>query len=396
LRGFGAELDAKCAAAGGNGEVAVTKATYEVKRLAWLLLHREAQRVLVDARAQHLPHVRCRLKETVGGDEPFDALVRPVKIVAVDEERQAPLAVGEVREDRPREKLLPEGLPEALHFSEGLRMLWAALHMPNTVTAELALEVGLAAPRRVLSPLIGEHLLRISVLRYPAGERLHHELGPLMVREGVRDDEARVIVHEGRQVQPLLASQQEGEDVRLPELIGGGPLEAPRRVLPCRLGTALFDETLLVQNPAHLGLADPECLESGEHVPDPARAVLGMFLPQRRHRVALSLLTGLPLPQPRWRRRHRHHGVDAALPVLLNPVADRLLARSEHGGRARQRHPILDHGLHRPQPERERVSHPSPPRWPLRPASVLRSDHLRLSIPASMSVRREGVLLGSL
>jgi hypothetical protein len=297
LRGFGAELDAKRAAASGNGEVAVTEATHEVERLSWLLLHREAERVLIDARPHRLTHVRRCLKEAVRRDEPLDALMRPVKVVAVDEERQPPLAVSEVREDRPREKLLPERLPETLHFSKGLRVLWAALHMPDSVTAELALEVGLAAPGRVLSPLIGEDLLRVSVLRQPAGERLHDELGPLMVREGVRDDEARVVVHEGRQVQPLLASQQEGEDVRLPELVGGSPLETPRSVLPRRLGAMLLEETFLVQDPPDLGLADAERLESSEDISDPAGPVLGVLLSQRRHRVALCLLTGLPFPK---------------------------------------------------------------------------------------------------
>ena len=52
-----------------------------------------------------------------------------------------------------------------------------------------------------------------------------------MVGERVGDDEARVVVHERREVQALVATEQEREDVRLPELVGLGALEAPWRVL---------------------------------------------------------------------------------------------------------------------------------------------------------------------
>jgi hypothetical protein len=44
-----------------------------------------------------------------------------------------------------------------------------------------------------------------------------------------------VVVHERRQVQPLVPSQEEGEDVRLPQLIRLCPLESSWRMLARRL-----------------------------------------------------------------------------------------------------------------------------------------------------------------
>jgi hypothetical protein len=55
------------------------------------------------------------------------------------------------------------------------------------------------------------------------------------MRQRVRHDKARVVVHERRQVQPLVPSQKEGEDVRLPQLIRLCPLESSWRMLARRL-----------------------------------------------------------------------------------------------------------------------------------------------------------------
>jgi diadenosine tetraphosphatase ApaH/serine/threonine PP2A family protein phosphatase len=83
-----------------------------------------------------------------------------------------------------------------------------------------------------------------------------------MMSQHVGYDEARVVVHEGHQVDPLVPSQEEGEDVGLPELVRGGPLKAPGRMLAladgrCRLG----QQSLLVQDASYPGLAYPETIE---------------------------------------------------------------------------------------------------------------------------------------
>ena len=51
-----------------------------------------------------------------------------------------------------------------------------------------------------------------------------------MVGDDVRDDEARVVVHEDGHVDALMAPQAEGEDVRLPQLHRLCALEEPRRL----------------------------------------------------------------------------------------------------------------------------------------------------------------------
>jgi hypothetical protein len=138
-----------------------------------------------------------------------------------------------------------------------------------------------------------------------------------------------VVVHERSEVEPLVASQQEGEDVRLPELVRLGPLEPPFRVLPRRRRRALLEEALLVKDPPDGALGDAERLEPAQHVRDSTGPVLGMFLLQRRHRLAPGV--GRLGPD----RRHdglRHERVQPARPEAADPFADRRCPEPEHSG----------------------------------------------------------------
>ncbi|HTD57753.1 MAG TPA: hypothetical protein VK672_02560, partial [Solirubrobacteraceae bacterium] len=123
------------------------------------MLERQPQRVGLHVLLDRRSHVRRRLEEAVRGREPLDTLVRALEIVGVDVEPQPPVAIGVVAEDRARQELLPERLPETLHFAQRLGVLWAALDVPDTLTPELLLEVGLAAPCRVLPALVRQDLL---------------------------------------------------------------------------------------------------------------------------------------------------------------------------------------------------------------------------------------------
>lgn len=154
---------------------------------------------------------------------------------------------------------------------------------------ELALEVRLAAPGGVLTPLVGENLARLAPRRDASLERLDDEIRALMVREVVRDDEARVIVHERRHVEALVTAQQEREDVRLPHLVGLGALEAARRVLARARRLPRLDETSLVQDAPDRRLRDADRLESGEQVTDAPRAELRIGLAHRDDGLALDL-----------------------------------------------------------------------------------------------------------
>lgn len=210
-----------------------------------------------------------------------------LEVVGVDEQSQAPRAVGEIGEHRARQELVPERLPESLDLAQRLRVLRPALHVPDAVPPELLLELGLAPPRRVLASLIGQHLARRPVVGNAPPERLHHQRRSLVVRQRVRHHVARAVVHEPRQVQPLVLAQQEREDVRLPQLVGLGALEAPWRVLPrARRRPRLRNQPLLVQDAAHLRLRDPESLIATDLVPDPPRPEAGVLALDRHDRVA--------------------------------------------------------------------------------------------------------------
>ncbi len=271
-------------------------------------------------------------------------------------------------------------------------MLGPALDVPDALAPQLLLKLRLPPPSRVLAPLVGQHLLRRPVRRNAARQRLHHQRRALVVRQRVRDDVARVVVHEGCQVQPLVASQEKREDVRLPHLIGRRPLEAPRPVLACRRRLARLEQPRVVQDRPHLRLAHSEPLETRQHVADATRAVLRMLRAQPDHR----LLSGLRRRRHPARRRLRglgHQRVHAPLLVRGHPVDDRCHAGTEETRELpeahRPGHRLLDH----PQPQRQRVrpaatrrllgaaaaltgGHPAP-------ASCLALPHDRLSFPFS-------------
>jgi hypothetical protein len=85
----------------------ITELTDDVKRLAWLLLEREPQRVLRDLLLDRLAYVRRRTKEAIGGHQPLESLMRTLKVVVREVVLEPPLRVDEVREHRAAEKLVP-------------------------------------------------------------------------------------------------------------------------------------------------------------------------------------------------------------------------------------------------------------------------------------------------
>jgi hypothetical protein len=201
-------------------------------------------------------------------------------VVAVDEETQSTVAVREIRKHRAREKFLPQRFPESLYLPQRLRMLRPALDVPDAVAPKLLLECRLPAPHRVLPPLVRQDLLRRSVLRHRARQRLHHQFPALVMRQRPAHDETRMVIHEGTQIEPFVPAQQEGEDVRLPQLIWCRPLETPRPVLVRRRWRAcLWDQPCLVQHPPHLRLRHAQPRRSCQHVCDSPRAPVRMLPP---------------------------------------------------------------------------------------------------------------------
>jgi hypothetical protein len=201
-----AELDAQPAARGCDGEVSVAEPSHKVKRLAWRLLKGKPQGVLLDVLLDRLAHVRGSSEESVRGHEPVDTSMGSLEIVGIDEQAQPPRAVGEVGKHRAREKLLPQRLPEPLHLAQRLRVLRPALDVADTLAPQLLFELRRASPRGVLPAVVRQHLLGRAVFGDTVQQRLHHQTRLLVVPERVRDDEPRVVIHEGCQVEPLMAS----------------------------------------------------------------------------------------------------------------------------------------------------------------------------------------------
>jgi hypothetical protein len=130
----------------------------QIERLYRRLLTRQTQRVLGHLRLDRPSDLRSRPEEPVGGGEAVERLMRTLEVVVLDKETYPPLAVLEVGEHRAREQLLPQRLPEPLDLPAGLRMVGAALQVLDAVALQLRLELGAAAPGRVLAALVGQDL----------------------------------------------------------------------------------------------------------------------------------------------------------------------------------------------------------------------------------------------
>lgn len=134
----------------------------------------ETERVVRDVLLHRFAHLRCSTEETVRRHEPSQSLVWPLEVVAVDEEREPAREVGEVREDRAAEELVPQRLPESLCLAQRLWMLGTTPDVPNPILPERALEVRLSAPGCVLPAVVRENLLGRPVLCKAELEGLHH------------------------------------------------------------------------------------------------------------------------------------------------------------------------------------------------------------------------------
>lgn len=233
-------------------------------------------------------------------------------------------------------------------------MLRAALHVTDPLATELPLELRLAAPRRVLTPLVRQHLRRRAVRRDAARQRLQHELRLLVMRDRVRDDEARVVVHERHHVQALVTTKQEREQVRLPHLIRRCALESTRQMVARSLRGGVLDEPRFMQDPAHLALAHAEPFEACEHVADATRSPRRVRASRARHRLDLHRVRRRLRLRLRRRGDLRLERVDAASSIRREPLLDRPMARAEQLGHGRDA-VAREHALDDLQPHRERV-----------------------------------------
>jgi hypothetical protein len=325
--GLVADVDLEPGRARRDRQPLIAELSDDVEGLTRRLLERQAELVRADRALDFGADVGGRLEEAIGRDESVECLVRPLEVVVADEVVEAPLCVDDVGEHGAAEKLVPQRLPESLDLAERLRVLRPAADVMHAHAREQFLELGLAAPHRVLPTVVGQDLCRLPVRRDAPLERLHHQSRLLVVRERVTDDEPAVVVHEHAHVETLGAAQSEGEDVRLPQLVRRRPLEPPRRMLPLGRRFGRLDEALGVQDPPHLLLAHSEGLEASQYVTNPASPPLFVFTLERHYAVALDRVcrlrrsastTALRL-QPGWPLGPEH----------LHPLRDRCLRNTE-------------------------------------------------------------------
>ncbi|HZS68712.1 MAG TPA: hypothetical protein VFA72_16485 [Burkholderiales bacterium] len=208
----------------------------------------------------------------------------------LNEERRSALAIVEVGEDRAREELLPDRLPEALDLAAGLRMVRPALDVPDAVATKLLFEPGLTTPGGVLAPLVGQDLARCPVVSDAAGQGFQHERAPLVVRHHQAHEVARMVIQERRDVDALMAPEQEREEVRLPELIGLRALEAA--ISRLRLGfrrRPRLCKALALQQPPYRRIRSPDAKETPHHIADAPASRMGLLALDRKHRLAASI-----------------------------------------------------------------------------------------------------------
>jgi hypothetical protein len=242
-----------------------------------LTAQRQLQQVFLDAGLDGFTQLGGDFEKTIRWTEAFNALVRPFVVVITDPKSDAFASRFEALELGAREELLPDGLPESLDLAQRHRMVGPGAEVVNPVLLHLGLETGGAAPIDILPAIVGEHLFRRLIFTGRYAKHLQHVLGGVAAEQIGSDDEPRVVIHEADEV-GVTAAQAEGKDVRLPHLIGCGPLEETRpHQVASRLGRRL-DQALPLE-----GLADR--LGAGrqeEHPPeqlgDTFDAPRGLFL----------------------------------------------------------------------------------------------------------------------
>jgi hypothetical protein len=185
------------------------------------------QEVVLDAFFEGLAQLGLNGEEAVGRAESGDALVGPLVVVVFDPELDALAGGLEALELGADQELLPDGGPEALDLAQGHGVMGAGLDMGDAVFLEFGGEAAGAPPGGVLAAVVGEHLARGFELGDGDAIDLDDGLGGGAAEEVGSDQVAGVVIEEGDEV-GIAAAQPESEDVRLPHLVGGGPLEEAR------------------------------------------------------------------------------------------------------------------------------------------------------------------------
>jgi hypothetical protein len=313
--------------------------------------------VFADALLDGLAQFVLDFEEAVRRTHAADALMGALVVVMLDPQADALAGLLEVIELGAAEEFAPDGVPEPFNLAQGHGMMGSGADVGDAVLGHLVLEAARSAPCRILAAVVGEHFLGDAELGGRPPVNLDDGLGGLAAEQVDADNEPRVIVHEGDQV-GVVAAQPEAEDVTLPHLVGGGPLEE------AGLGGIAFgppgsgcNEFLLVQRAAHrlgAGLHEEPAaqhLRDAPHAPSPVGLLEGDDL----------LADGLGEPRPffgdaaRRRRRTEQRPIRTApLAVIQHPVVEGVDRDVEQSGHLGLGASLVHAHPHRPEPELRR------------------------------------------
>jgi hypothetical protein len=237
----------------------------------------DLQEVVFDPGFDGLAQLGGDFKIAVRRAEAFDALMRPLVVVIFDPEANALARRLEALELGAGEKLLPEGLPEPLDLAQRHGMVGPALEVMDAVFLHLGLEAGDPAPVDILAAVVGEHLFGRLIFAGGDAEDFQHVLRGVAAEHIGADHKTGVVVHEADEV-GVATAEPEGEDVALPHLVWGGPLEeaGPHEIAPGP-GRRL-DQPLSFEGLAHGLGAGPQKEHPAQQLRDALDAARGFLL----------------------------------------------------------------------------------------------------------------------
>lgn len=131
------------------------------------------QQVFLNASFDGFAQLNLYLEEAVRRTKPFNPLIGPLVVIVFDPEFDPLSSHFETVELGPYQKLLPNGRPEPLDLAQGHRMLRTAFEVSDAVFLEFGLETADAAPGRVLTTVVSEHLFGRLILA--DGDPIHFD-----------------------------------------------------------------------------------------------------------------------------------------------------------------------------------------------------------------------------
>jgi hypothetical protein len=200
---------------------------HHVERQPRLAAKCHLKKVLLDALLDRFTKLALYLKIPVSRAQAAQPLVRPLVVVILHPLPDTLLSVLETCELRSAQELHEDRLPEPLDLAKRHRVVRPRFDVPNTVLLQLRFKPAGPPPRRVLTPVVSQHLARRVVLRYRSPVHLDHVLARLAPEQIQASNITGIIVDIPDQ-KGVPAPKTKRENVRLPELVRRGPLEKSR------------------------------------------------------------------------------------------------------------------------------------------------------------------------